>query len=119
MMTSSITVTLAGDSSSKGLYPNSYPGSSSGRLMLSSNSISLLNVSARTFFVPAINSKLIFWDSSSTAQLFTFAFARSHKSRAAVDYTLIGVEPQGPTRDVWPIATVTNDSQLHLVASSI
>ena len=67
MMTSSITVTLAGGNSSKGVYPNSYPGSSSGSLMLSSNSISLLKVSARTFFVPAINSKLIFWDSSSTA----------------------------------------------------
>ena len=47
------------------------------------------------------------------------AFARSHKSRAAVDYTLIGVEPLGPTRGVWPIAAVANDSQLHLVASSI
>ena len=45
--------------------------------------------------------------------------ARSHKSRAAVDYTLIGVEPQGPTRSVWPIATVANDSQSHLVASRI
>ena len=45
--------------------------------------------------------------------------ARSHKSRAAVDYTLIGVEPHRPTRGVWPIAAVTNDSQLHLVASSI
>ena len=45
--------------------------------------------------------------------------ARSHKSRAAVDYTPIGVEPHGPTRGVWPIATVANDSQLHLVASSI
>ena len=74
MMTSSITVTLAGGNSSKGVYPNSYPGSSSGSFMLSSNSISQLNVSARRFFVPAINSKLIFWDSSSTAQLFTFAF---------------------------------------------
>ena len=66
MMTSSITVTLAGGNSSKGVYPNSYPDSSSGSLMLSSNSMSLFNVSARTFFVPAINSKLIFWDSSST-----------------------------------------------------
>ena len=74
MMTSSITVTLAGGSSSKGVYPNSYPGSSSGNLMLSSSSINLLNVSARTFFVPAINSKLMSWDSYSTAQLFTFAF---------------------------------------------
>ena len=45
--------------------------------------------------------------------------AWSHKSRAAVNYTLIGVEPYGPTRGVWPIATVANDSQLHLVASSI
>ena len=45
--------------------------------------------------------------------------ARSHKSRAAVDYTLIGVEPHGPTRGVWPIAAVANDSQSHLVASSI
>ena len=45
--------------------------------------------------------------------------ARSHKSHAAVDYTLIGVEPHGPTRGVWPIAAVTNDSQSHLVASSI
>ena len=49
----------------------------------------------------------------------TNAVAWSHKSRAAVDYTLIGVEPHGPTRGVWPIATVANDSQLHLVASSI
>ena len=45
--------------------------------------------------------------------------AWSHESRATVHYTPIGVEPHGPTRDVWPIATVTNDSQLHLVASSI
>ena len=45
--------------------------------------------------------------------------ARSHKSLAAVDYTLIGVDPHRPTQGVWPIATVTNDSQLHLVASSI
>ena len=45
--------------------------------------------------------------------------ARSHKSRAAVDYTPISVQPHGPTRGVWPIATVANDSQLHLVASSI
>ena len=45
--------------------------------------------------------------------------AWSHKSCATVNYTLIGVEPHGPTRGVWPIATVTNDSQLHLVASSI
>ena len=45
--------------------------------------------------------------------------ARSHKSCAAVDYTPIGVEPHGPTQGVWPIATVANDSQLHLVASSI
>ena len=45
--------------------------------------------------------------------------ARSHRSRAAVDYTPIGVEPHGPTRGVWPIATVANDSQLHLGASSI
>ena len=45
--------------------------------------------------------------------------ARSHKSRATVDYTLIGVEPHGPTRGVWPIAAVANDSQSHLVASSI
>ena len=44
---------------------------------------------------------------------------RSHKSRAAVDYTLIGVEPHRPNRGVWPIATVANDSQSHLVASSI
>ena len=73
-MMTSITVTLARGSSSKGVYPNSYPGSSSGSLMLSSNSMSLLNVSARTFFVPAINSKLISWDSSSTAQFYTFAF---------------------------------------------
>ena len=29
---------------------------------------------AQTFFVPAINSKLIFCDSNSTAQLLTFAF---------------------------------------------
>ena len=45
--------------------------------------------------------------------------AQSHKSRATVDYTLIGVEPQGSTQSVWPIATVANDSQSHLVASSI
>ena len=74
MMTSSTMVTLAGGSSSKGVYPNSYPGSSSGSLMLSSNSIYLLKMSVRTFLVPAINSKLMFCDSISTAQLFTFAF---------------------------------------------
>ena len=45
--------------------------------------------------------------------------ARSHKSRATVNYTPIGVEPHGPTRGVWPIATVANDSQLYLVTSSI
>ena len=45
--------------------------------------------------------------------------ARSDKSRAAVDYTLISVEPHGPTCGVWPIAAVANDSQSHLVASSI
>ena len=45
--------------------------------------------------------------------------AWSHKSCAAVDYTPIGVEPHRPTGGVWPIATVANDSQLHLVASSI
>ena len=46
-------------------------------------------------------------------------FARSHKSRAAVNYTLICVEPDRPTQGVWPIAAVTNDSQSHLVTSSI
>ena len=45
--------------------------------------------------------------------------AWSHKSHAAVDYTLISVEPHGPTRGVWSIAAVTNDSQSHLVTSSI
>ena len=45
--------------------------------------------------------------------------AQSHKSHATVDYTLISVEPHRPTRGVWPIAAVANDSQLHLVASSI
>ena len=47
------------------------------------------------------------------------ALARSHKSCAAVDYTPIGVETHGPTRGVWPIVVVANDSQSHLVASSI
>ena len=47
------------------------------------------------------------------------ATARSHKSHAAVDYTPIGVEPHGPTRGVRPIVAVANDSQSHLVASSI
>ena len=51
--------------------------------------------------------------------LTSHMIARSHKSRATVDYTLISVEPHGPTRGVWPIATVANDSQLQLVASSI
>ena len=41
------------------------------------------------------------------------------KSCAAVDYTLIGVEPHGPTRGVRPIAAVANDSQSYLVTSSI
>ena len=45
--------------------------------------------------------------------------ARSHKSRATVDYTPISVEPHEPTRGVWPIVAVANDSQSHLVASSI
>ena len=71
MMTSSIMVTLAGGSSLKVVCQNSYPDSSSGKLMLSSNSINLLKVSVRTFLVPAINLKLMFCDSSSTAQLFT------------------------------------------------
>ena len=44
---------------------------------------------------------------------------QSHQSCSAVNYTLIGVEPHRPTRGVWPIAVVTNHSQLHLVASSI
>ena len=48
-----------------------------------------------------------------------FNNAQSHKSHAAVDYTLFGVESHGPTRGVWPIATVANHSQSHLVASSI
>ena len=47
------------------------------------------------------------------------SFAWSQISRAAVDYTPIGVQPHGPTQGVWPIATVTNDSQLHLIAPSI
>ena len=33
------------------------------------------------------------------------------KSRAAVDYTLSGVEPHGSTRGVWPMATVAKHSQ--------
>ena len=33
------------------------------------------------------------------------------KSRAAVDYTLTGVEPHGPTRSVWPIVAPANRSQ--------
>ena len=41
------------------------------------------------------------------------------KSRATVNYTLYGVEPHVPTRGVWSIATVANDSQSYLVASSI
>ena len=45
--------------------------------------------------------------------------ARSQKSCATVDYTLIGVEPHRPTQGVRPKATVTNESQSHLVASSI
>ena len=45
--------------------------------------------------------------------------ARSHKSRATVDYTPIGVEPHRPTRGVRPIVAVANDSQSHSVASSI
>ena len=45
--------------------------------------------------------------------------AQSHKSRAAVDYTPMDVEPHGPTREVRPIVAVANDSQSHLVASSI
>ena len=49
----------------------------------------------------------------------TVQTAWSHKSRATVNYTLIGVEPHRPTRGVWPIAAVANDSQLHLVAPSI
>ena len=49
----------------------------------------------------------------------TATSAQSNKSRAAVDYTPIGVEPHGPTRGVQPIAVVTNDSQSYLVASSI
>ena len=45
--------------------------------------------------------------------------AQSHKSCGTVDYTPISVEPHRPTQGVWPIATVANDSQLHLAASSI
>ena len=44
---------------------------------------------------------------------------RVPKSRAAVDYTLSGVEPHGPTRGVWPMATVTKHSQSYLVTSNI
>ena len=41
------------------------------------------------------------------------------KSRAAVDYTLIGVEPHGPTRGVRPIAAVAKYSQSYLVTTNI
>ena len=37
----------------------------------------------------------VIWFASTYANI-----ARSHKSRAAVDYTPIGVEPHGPTRGV-------------------
>ena len=42
--------------------------------MFSSMSISLLRVSARVFLILGMYSKVIFCDSSSTAQLFTFEF---------------------------------------------
>ena len=41
------------------------------------------------------------------------------KYRAAVDYTLSGVEPHGSTRGVWPMATVAKHSQSYLVTSNI
>ena len=37
------------------------------------------------------------------------------KYRAAVDYTLSGVEPHGSTQGVRPMATVTKHSQSYLV----
>ena len=41
------------------------------------------------------------------------------KSRAAVNYTLSGVEPHGSTRGVRPMATVAKHSQSYLVTSNI
>ena len=43
---------------------------------------------------------------SVSAESLVDSFCTVPKYRAAVDYTLTGVEPHGPTRGVWPIAVV-------------
>ena len=77
------------------------------------------NVNPLNFVLPVLIIPFLVFVISHRSIVSGVQTVRSHKSRAAVDYTPIGVEPHGPTRGVWPIATVANDSQLHLVASSI
>ena len=74
-ITSSLACVVAGGSSLKGKYPNSFPSSSGGGFMSSSISISLLKVSARVVVYPRMYSKVMSCDSSSTAQLFTLEFS--------------------------------------------
>ena len=73
-ITSSTTWVITGGSSSKGKYPNSLPSSSGWSLMFSSISISLDKVSAKVFRILGMYSNVMFYDLSSTAQLFTLEF---------------------------------------------
>ena len=73
-MTSSMTCVVTGGNSSKGKYPNYFPSSSGCNLMSSSISISLDRVSAKVFQILGMYSKVMFWDSNSTAESFTLEF---------------------------------------------
>ena len=70
-MTSLINWVVTGGNSLKGKYPNSFPSSSGCSLMSSSICISLERVSAKVFRILGMYSKVMVWDSNSTAQLFT------------------------------------------------
>ena len=73
-ITSYITWVVTGGISLKGKYPNSFSSSSGGSLMFSSICMSLDRVFAKVFGIPGMYSNVMFCDSSSTAQLFTFEF---------------------------------------------
>ena len=79
--------------------------------------------STTPLFCAIIKAKVInLWENSlisAQLEIRPIKNAWSHRSHATVNYTPIGVEPHEPTRGVWPIVAVANDSQSHLVASSI
>ena len=52
--------------------------------------------------------KFVNWILKCYSYIFSSKVPKSH---AAVDYTLTGVEPHGPTRSVWPIVAPANRSQ--------